>query len=130
MLGSHPVQVAEEPRVAHHESNRNIGHQGQQVLEQNMSWLIREAEMSKARVLDPQGNNNLNWSLPHIGDLANVINQSNADANDQFVLFGPNQFMRTAIMDKDYLVVAAHVEESIEKRICNGEYVDFVRLLP
>ena len=110
--------------------NRNIGHQGQQVLEQNVSRLIREAEMSKGRVLDPQGNGN--WSNPQqpLCEGVNVTNQLNAEPNDQFVLFGPNQLMRMAIMDEDYLIVAAHVEESVEKRIRNCEYVDFVRLLP
>ena len=41
-----------------------------------------------------------------------------------------NQFMRTAIMDEDYLIVAAHVDETLESRVCNGDYVDFSRLIP
>ena len=45
------------------------------------------------------------------------------------VLFGPNQFMRTTIMDEDYLIVAAHVDECLECQIRNGEFVDFTRLL-
>ena len=38
--------------------------------------------------------------------------------------------MRTAIMDEDYLIVAAHVDEGLERQVRNGEYIDFARLLP
>ena len=54
------------------------------------------------------------------------VNRGDGD----MVLFGPNQFMKTAIMDEDYLIIAAHVDEGLERRIRNGEYVDFSRLVP
>ena len=31
---------------------------------------------------------------------------------------------------RDYLIVAAHVDENLERRIRNGEFIDFSRLLP
>ena len=40
------------------------------------------------------------------------------------------QFTHSAMVDKGYMVVGGHVEESILNKIVNGEYVHFARLLP
>ena len=100
---------------------------GHQVLEDNVSRFIREAETSCARVLEPQGNGNF-----HVLNDQNCarVGKGNELKGDNFVLFGPNQYMKTAIMDEDYLIVAAHIDENLERRVRNGEYIDFVRLLP
>ena len=101
-------------------------------LEQHVSGRIREGDAAKAvRMPEPQG---MSQFIP---DQVNA-NQQNVAGNlllnnacdGEMVLFGPNQFMRTAIMDEDYLIVAAHVDENLERRIRNGEYIDFVRLIP
>ena len=112
-------------------------------LEDNVTQAIRQAEASKARILASQGNCNDN-TLPTLSMLNNFQTQpsfnhresdrlhdvNSSGDNQGLVLFGPNQFMRTAIMDKDYLIVAAHVDEVLERRIRNGEFIDFARLLP
>ena len=67
--------------------------------------LVREAEHSKARMLD----------IPGTDD--NVI------ANNRALL-------HSVIIDEGYLQVAAHVDDSLHMKIQNFEYVDFVKLLP
>ena len=47
------------------------------------------------------------------------------NTNGNFVMFTPKQLMRTVIMDEDYLIVAANVNKNIERRIRDGEFVDF-----
>ena len=114
----------------------------QQRMEAAVTQNMCEAETNKVRVLELQGGNDNNINLniatnPAPFNVDNqLINASNELITDQnvnepgLVLFGPNQFMRTAIMDEDYLIVAAHVDENLERRIRNGEFVDFTRLLP
>ena len=41
-----------------------------------------------------------------------------------------NNFCTTAMMDEEYLVIGAHIDESMQQKITNGEYVDFGKLLP
>ena len=62
---------------------------GQQVLEENVTRLIREADTSKARALEPQGKLIARDSNP-------LDNQNRANLQ----VFEPNQFMRTAMMDE------------------------------
>ena len=96
-------------------------------LEQQISTHIREVETAKGNIYEPKGR------VPSIqignNEGHNTLNVNPGEGLD-VTLFGPNQFMRTAMMDEDYLVVAAHVDESLERRIRNGEYVDFSRLIP
>ena len=40
------------------------------------------------------------------------------------------EFAQTALMNESFMMVAAHIDNSLRKRIENGEYVDFSRLLP
>ena len=40
------------------------------------------------------------------------------------------QYQFIAQMDEDYLVIGGHIDEVIQKKIENGEYIDFGRLLP
>ena len=39
-------------------------------------------------------------------------------------------FKTTAMMDEDYLVIGAHIDESMQQKIVRGEYIDFGKLLP
>ena len=36
----------------------------------------------------------------------------------------------TAMMDEDYLVIGAHIDETLQSKIVKGKYVDFGKLLP
>ena len=78
-------------------------------LEDEVTRLIREAEASKARILDPSRGRK---------------NESNINN------ISTNNYMRTAIMDEDYLIVAAHIDEGLERRIRSGYFVDVSRLIP
>ena len=41
-----------------------------------------------------------------------------------------NDYKFIAQMDEDYLVVGGHIDEGMQSKIINGEYVDFGKLLP
>ena len=78
----------------------------------------------------PGGNNT---SHPVNNELSQL--RANNLTNNEFLVTDAspniqNQFMRMAIMDEDYLIVTAHVDESMERRIRNGDYIDFARLIP
>ena len=90
-------------------NNSNEGKEKPTRLEDEVTRLIREAEASKARILDPSRGREIETSMNNISH---------------------NNFMRTAIMDEDYLIVAAHIDEGLERRIRSGDFVDFARLIP
>ena len=62
--------------------------------------LIKDAETAKARILDVPG---MNLS---------------------------SEFMKSALMDETFLLVASHLDQTTHEKIINGEYVDFARLIP
>ena len=39
-------------------------------------------------------------------------------------------YLHSAMVDEDYLLVAAHVDEGTQRKIANQEYVDFAKLVP
>ena len=75
--------------------------------------LIRNAEAAKARMVDVPGRNN---------DNTNGFAQTNVQPK--------NELMWSVMVDQDYLMVAAHIDEAMKRKVINGEYVDFIRLLP
>ena len=80
----------------------------QQTPEEKAENMIREAEAAKIRMLEVAG------KTRGKGDLEPDL----------------REFSHTAMMDENFLLVAAHIEESTRKRIEQGGYVDFARLLP
>ena len=40
-----------------------------------------------------------------------------------------NDYVHSAMVDENFLLVAAHLDETIKKKIVNHEYVDFAKLL-
>ena len=62
--------------------------------------MVRDVELVKARIYDVKGNDNVDSPLC-------------------------NSF----VMDDDYLIVGNHVDEIFRKRIPEGEYIDFSKLL-
>ena len=82
-------------------------------IQQRVEGLIRDAENAKARMNEVPGmltNNSLT------GIREGIDTQSH--------------FVHSAMVDEDYLVVAAHIDENLAKRIRSGEYIDFACLLP
>ena len=94
-------------------SDRRRGNQGNQMENRKHSHqqmpkspeeitrdMVREAERAKANIFPQQGN-----------------------------LLVDN-FNFAAKMDEDYMVIGAHLDELVQKRIVSGDYVDFGRLIP
>ena len=73
----------------------------EKVAERRAEDMIREAEAAKVQIMDIQGKHNFN-----------------------------NQYMHSVLVDESFMMVAAHIDDSLKKRIEEGEYVDFARLLP
>ena len=70
--------------------------------------MVCGAEAAKERMLAPKGNEFLDGN--------GVLNQ--------------NISHQASIVDEYFMVVGAHLEELIQKKIANNEYVDFAKLLP
>ena len=41
-----------------------------------------------------------------------------------------NEYVHSAMVDENFLLVAAHVDEGTRKKITEGGYVDFAKLIP
>ena len=79
--------------------------------------LLQQAESSKIRILEVPGKNVL-------------INQANQVTPDNFLAKVSGELMHSVIVDEEFSMVAFHVSEATKKKIINGEYIDFVKLLP
>ena len=80
----------------------------ERVADQRAENMIREAEAAKAKMLDVTGM--LPHSHPHFENMQFATN--------------------TTLMDESFLMVASHIDETLRRKIENGEYVDFAKLLP
>ena len=80
--------------------------------EQQADQVVRDAENSKAKLLEVAGNVN-NVTMP----------QSELLAHNRVSI------LSTAQIDEDYQMVDSHVEDGLKTKIQNFEYVDFVKLL-
>ena len=67
--------------------------------------MVQEAERAKAKIYSTKGNE---------------VNRF--DLN--------NQYVHSAMVDEDYMVVGADLEENIIRKVALGEYVDFGKLIP
>ena len=78
--------------------------------EDDCDRVIREAEASKARLFATPGN-----EQNSLGSLNN---------------WGQYRVTQSAAVDENYMVVGTHVDQSLQQKIINNEYVDFSKLLP
>ena len=85
-------------------------------IQQRVDNLIRDAENAKVKINDVQG--------------TNTFVNFNFDNNPTNYHDLQNKLMHLAMVDEDYLVVAAYVDESVAKKIKGREYVDFAKILP
>ena len=69
--------------------------------------MVKDTEMAKARIYDVKGKEALNSILKNLNGLVNSVS-----------------------LDEDYLVVGSHLDDSTCRKIMNGEYIDFARLIP
>ena len=89
-----------------HDRERELMDRGQtpqQLARNQAEALIKEAEVSKACVMEVPGNTQISLDF---------------------------QFIHSVLVDTDYQLVAVHVDAVTRKKIENCEYVDFSRLLP
>ena len=84
--------------------------------EEKAELLVREAEASKARILEVPGKDK--------------FVQFNQAVVPNYEIDLSNEFVHSAMVDENYQLVASHLEESIQMKIIRGEYVDFGRLVP
>ena len=100
----------QEPQRRHH-------HLTQQKLspEEKAEKIIREAEMSRARIHETPGK------------LKQLLG---ADVNILPHLDPNNDFMHLAMVDETYQQVASHVDLGTQAKIIEGKYVDLTKLVP
>ena len=63
--------------------------------------MIRQAEAAKAKVFQVSGKKNFDSTLMH-----------------------------SVVVDEEYAILGANIEESLHRKIVSNEYVDFARLIP
>ena len=83
---------------------------------------IQSAEASKARIYDVPGKQ----TFLNMSNLGRVQNVQNAQ------LCTPQNFSsyHPSFLDEDYLLIGSHVDDITRRKIGNGEYVDFTKLIP
>ena len=74
--------------------------------------MIKQAELSKARVYEVPGKQNLQTS--HALLPMNVM----------------NDYIHSAMVDENFLIVTAHIDDSTWRKIISCKYVDFSKLIP
>ena len=96
------------------------------VAKEKAEQIVRQAETSKAQILEVSGKDVLN-------------NYDDVVINDQLYHHEKFESNRTqnnqeahlpSVADEDYLIVGNYVDQQTRERILNDEFVDFMRLLP
>ena len=90
--------------------------------------MIREAENAKVKMMDVPGNE-IPLSIEEQGN-EKESQDFNENQRANLMVDPNNHFVHSAMVDEEFLMVAAHVDEVTRRRIVNGEFVDFARLLP
>ena len=79
--------------------------------------MIQEAENVKAKIYQTAGES-----------LSRFMIDSDKNAKQGFNV--NNSFIHSAMVDQDYLVLAGHIDPSLQEKIAKGEYVELAKLLP
>ena len=88
-------------------------HQDDSSPEEKANKMIREAEHSRERIQDTPGKFNL---------ISPVSKRYHIDYQ--------NDFVHSSMVDESYQLVGSHLDEAMQLRIADGEYVDFAQLVP
>ena len=90
---------------------------------------IQQAEAKKTRIHGTPGRH----LSPNQGFVSSYsprqVNSPNLCFDGMFANMNSN-FIHSAMVDETYMSVASHLEEVLIKKIENGEYVDFAKLIP
>ena len=81
--------------------------------------IVRDAEAHQAQIFDVTG------KPPHF-DLQTRQNELRYQGQVSL----ESEFVHSALVDENYMLVAAHLDEAIQRKIVRGEYIDLARLLP
>ena len=138
----HDRYYEQEPRAgSSRQQHDQVGQQGESHREENhyenkacerASQFVRDAENSRAWLLDPKGKYNPVVIRENIHRESRHSRSQDDGYESDDEAYGGKNFLRhnPVEVDQDFLVVGNHVDEQIRNRIENGEFVDFSRLLP
>ena len=82
---------------------------------QRADVLVHEAEAAKARIFTTPGNHAINFD-------DDIIEKGGS--------IEPMHHPASTIVDENYLMIGAYLEQGLQEKIVRGEYVDFTRVLP
>ena len=100
LVGSYDTDVETRER------NQGISHDPEDLSpEARARQLVREAEQSKAKIYSTKGNHDNMFDLN-------------------------KQYIHSAMVDEDYMVIGGYVDEATVRKITLGDYVDVGKLLP
>ena len=126
-------QRGEEPMPSTSAGQRH-GQQYLDLVDEKVQNMIKDAERAKARIFATQGNdvNHNFWqnrgepavTVRMLPQIPNNIHRPNVEGGDHQML------TPSAFVDEGYIVVGAHLDETMISKIVKGEYVDFGKLLP
>ena len=88
------------------------------------SEMIQENEQLKARIMEVPGEQNIQGIT--VGNI-NVGPSMNLPLTPHLLQATPSH---SSVVDEDYLLVGNYLDENIKRRIGNGEFVDFAKLMP
>ena len=103
MVKSTVQRKVDEPRPGTSRENEPSAGDEDEIPEDRMERAIREAEQGKTRIFQTPGRELLDLQ---------------------------SSYVHSAMVDQDYYVLAAHLDESVQNKITRGEYVDFAKLIP
>ena len=128
-----PINQGASTSSYHPPQQRNQGANNYETPEQRADRMIREAETSKARMLDVSGRGQFVDSSPVNNQIAQSFVPRNT-FNSQVVVPYNNgwqsKLVHSMMVDESFMLVAAHISDNLRLRIEEGQYVDFARLLP
>ena len=85
--------------------------------------MLRQAENAKAKMLQVAGKELIRDTMQQ---QRNISDSQDCDKKD----LQENLLLHSVMVDEDFSVVGAYVDEITKRKIVVGEYVDFARLLP
>ena len=88
--------------------------------EEEADKIIRQAERSKARILEVPGM-----------ERANLVTNNSKEINEaEWELIRNKEMLHSVLVDEGYSAVACHVDDATRRRIITCEYVNFAKLIP
>ena len=109
------VEDGQQPGTSQQANQLTVNQQSRNSPEEKANNLIRNAEQSRVRIHQIQGNDQHirnNYEMP------------------QYELDLSNEFVHSAMVDENYHLVRSHIDSITQEKIIQGDYVDFAKLVP